>query len=140
MAQNSFSRNGTSVVQVPDPEVVPKAKRRTFTAEYKLRIVQEAEACSEPGQIGALLRREGLYWSHLDKWRKLRTRGQLQAGQTPKRGRKSQREPQAEEVARLQRENQRLRTRLEQAELIIEAQKKLAQLLGLTSTETDESH
>src|SRR5512146_1050208 len=140
MAQNSFSGNGTSVVQVPDPEVVPKAKRRTFTAEYKLRIVQEAEACSEPGQIGALLRREGLYWSHLDKWRKLRARGQLQAGQAPQRGRKSQRDPQAEEVARLQRENQRLRTRLEQAELIIEAQKKLAQLLGLTSTETDESH
>ncbi len=140
MSQNSFSGNGTSQVQVPDPEVVPKAKRRTFTAEYKLRIVQEAEACTEPGQIGALLRREGLYWSHLDKWRKLRARGQLQAGQALKRGRKSQRDPQAEEVARLQRENQQLRTRLEQAEFIIEAQKKLSQLLGSTSTERDEPH
>ncbi len=138
MSQNSFSGNGTFPVKVPDPEVVAKAKRRTFTAEYKLRIVQEADACTESGQIGALLRREGLYWSHLDKWRKLRARGQLQAGPAPKRGRKSQRDPQAEEVARLQRENQRLRTRLEQAELIIEAQKKLSQLLGLSPTETDE--
>ena len=63
--------------KIPDPEVVPKAKRRKFTAEYKLRIVKEADTCTEPGQVGALLRREGLYSSHLSEWRQLRKEGQL---------------------------------------------------------------
>lgn len=137
MSQNQFSDKGTSRVEVPDPEVVPIAKRRTFTAEYRLRILQEADVCTEPGQIGALLRREGLYSSHLNKWRKLRAQGQLQGLQAKPRGRKSKHDPQADELAHLQRENQRLRTRLEQAELIIEAQKKLSQLLGLTLPETE---
>ena len=126
--------------RIPDPEVVPKAKRRRFTAAYKLRIVQEAEACTEPGQIGSLLRREGLYSSYLSKWRQQREEGQLQALSSRKRGRKP-RDPSREEVAELQRENERLRARLEQAEIIIDVQKKLSQLLGLTTdtTESDEN-
>jgi transposase len=125
---------------IPDPEVVPKAKRRQFTAEYKLRIIREADACTEPGQIGSLLRREGLYSSYLSKWRQQREEGQLQALSSRKRGRKSQ-EPSVAELAALQRENERLRARLEQTEIIIDVQKKLSKLLGLTadSTESDES-
>jgi transposase len=126
--------------RIPDPEVVPKAKRRQFAAEYKLRIVREADACTEPGQIGSLLRREGLYSSYLSKWRQQREEGQLQALSSKKRGRKSQ-DPSVEELAELQRENGRLRARLEQAEIIIDVQKKLSKLLGLTAdtTESDES-
>jgi transposase-like protein len=126
--------------RIPDPEVVPKAKRRQFSAEYKLRIVREADACTEPGQIGSLLRREGLYSSYLSKWRQQREEGQLQALSTKKRGRKGQ-DPSVAELAQLQRENERLRTRLERAEIIIDVQKKLSKLLGLTTdpTETDEN-
>ena len=126
--------------RVPDPEVVPKAKRRQFTAEYKLRIVREADAGTEPGQIGSLLRREGLYSSYLSTWRRQREEGQLQALSSKKRGRKGQ-DPSAEELAQLQRENERLRARLEQAEIIIDVQKKLSKLLGLTmdKTESDEN-
>ena len=130
----------TRSTAIPDPEVVPKAKRRQFTAAYKLRIVREADACTEPGQIGSLLRREGLYSSYLSKWRQQRDEGQLQALSSRKRGRKSQ-TPSAAELAQLQRENARLRARLEQTEIIIDVQKKLSKLLGLTadSTESDES-
>ena len=122
--------------QIPDPEVVPKAKRRQFTAKYKLRILEEADHCTERGQIGELLRREGLYSSHLSKWRQQRARGQLQGLAPKKRGRKGQ-DPSVAELARLRRENERLRVQLEQAEIIIDVQKKLAQLLGLTTDETE---
>jgi transposase-like protein len=121
--------------RVPDPEVVPKAKRRQFTAKYKLRILEEADRCTERGQIGEMLRREGLYSSHLSKWRQQRARGQLQGLSPKKRGRSVQ-DPSAAELAQLRRENERLRAKLEQAEIIIEVQKKLAGLLGLS---TDES-
>jgi transposase-like protein len=121
--------------RVPDPEVVPKAKRRKFTAKYKLRILEEADRCTERGQIGEMLRREGLYSSHLSKWRQQRAQGQLQGLAPKKRGRTVQ-DPLAAELARLRRENERLRAQLEQAEIIIDVQKKLASLLGLT---TDES-
>ena len=117
----------------PDPEVPPKARRRTFTAKYKLKILAEADGCSKPGEIGALLRREGLYSSHLTKWRRLREEGAL-AGLTPKkRGRKPRPvDPQARRVAELERENARLQRKLEQAETIIEVQKKLSRLLEPT--------
>jgi len=129
------NRNGQLEAEVPDPEVVPGAKRRHFSAKYKLRILTEADQCSGRGEIGALLRREGLYSSHLTSWRRQRDRGQL-AGLTPKkRGRKP--DPQAAELARLQRENARLKARLEQAETIIEVQKKLSQMLGLPPVEKD---
>ncbi len=112
-----------------DTEVVAKPVRRRFTAAYKLRVLQAAEQCP-PGELGALLRREGLYSSHLTTWRRQREAGQL-AGLAPKkRGPKP--DPQADELARLRRENERLQTRLQQAEAIIDAQKKLAQLFGLS--------
>ena len=117
-------------LQSPNSEVLPRAERRRFSGQYKLRILEEVDRCSERGQIGALLRREGLYSSHLSKWRQQRTAGQLQALSTQKRGRKVQAVG-VEEFAGLQRENERLRTRLKQAELIIDVQKKLSRLLGL---------
>lgn len=115
---------------VPDPEAKPQ--RRTFTADYKLRILEEADAATERGQIGALLRREGLYSSHLDKWRKQRAHGTLTALQPQPRGRKPTRDARDEELARLQRENARLQAQLRKAEIIIDVQKKVSQLLGLT--------
>jgi transposase-like protein len=118
----------------PDPQVVPKAKRRQFSAQYKLRILEEADNCTERGEVGALLRREGLYSSHLTDWRRQRDRGALEGLRSQKRGRKP--DPQAAEIARLQRENEQLSMRLERAEKIIDVQKKLAQLLGTTPAET----
>ncbi len=113
--------------QRPDPEVVPKAKRRTLTTAYKLRILAQADRCTKPGEIGALLRSEGLYSSSLSTWRRQRENGELGS---KKRGRPS--DPSAREVARLKAENVRLAAKLEQAEMIIEVQKKLSDLLGLT--------
>ena len=127
---------GGPQVQVPEPEVVPRATRRQFSAAYKLRIVEEAEYCTERGQIGVILRREGLYSSQLSEWRRQRAKGQLEALSSRQRGRKAQ-HPSEAEVARLQRENERLRARLEQAELIVDVQKKLSQLFGLTPDETE---
>ena len=120
--------------EIPDPEVVPKAKRRKFTAEYKRRILEEADNCTEAGQIGALLRREGLYSSHLTTWRRQRDRGVLKGLSPKKRGRKRKDELERE-VARLQRENERLQASLEEAEMIIDVQKKLSRLLGLATEE-----
>lgn len=117
---------------LPDPEVAEKATRRRFTAGYKARIVQEADRCTEPGQIGALLRREGLYSSHLVDWRRQRDEGALAQLAPKKRGRKPKYDPQAVTIAKLQRENERLAERLRKAELIITAQKKIAALLGET--------
>lgn len=121
--------------QVLDPEVLPRAKRRRFTATYKLRILEEADQCSTSGQIGSLLRREGLYSSHLSRWRQLRAQGQLQALSGQQRGRKS--DLSATEMVQLRRENERLKSRLEQAELIIDVQKKLSRILGLTIPENE---
>ena len=116
---------------VPEVEVVAKATRRRFTAEYKRRILREAEACTEPGAIGALLRREGLYSSHLTTWRAQRERGEL-AGLTPKkRGPAPQpQNPLAAKVAALERAVTRLTARAERAEALVELQKKVAELLG----------
>ena len=120
------------VVVVADPEVPEKARRRRFTAEYKLRILQEADACSEPGETGALLRREGLYSSHLVVWRRQRAEGTLQGLRPRKRGRKPQpTNPLAKKVAELERENRGLKRRLKQAETIIDVQKKVSQILGV---------
>ena len=115
----------------PDPEVVAKAKRRTFTAEYKQRILQEADsAAATPGGVGALLRREGLYSSHLVTWRRERSQGIREALAPRKRGRKSQRNPLEEENQKLRRQNARLTEDLRKANIIIEVQKKVAALLG----------
>lgn len=122
----------------PDPEVVEKPKRRRFSAEYRLRIVREADACKEPGQIGALLRREGLYSSLLTAWRRERDKEALEGLRAKKRGPKAKAaDPR---VKRLERENARLKRKLEQAETIIDIQKKVAGMLGipLKSSEPDE--
>jgi len=115
----------------PSPEVVANAKRRSFTAEYKLGILAEADAATaEPGAIGALLRRESLYSSHLATWRRERRTGILQ-GLTPhKRGPKSKRNPQEEEIQKLRKDNQRLTEQLRKAEIVIDVQKKVGALLG----------
>ena len=110
---------------IPDPEVKSRPKRRRFSAAYKARIVKEAEGCTEPGAIGALLRREGLYSSQLSKWREQYRTGALDALRDDKRGRKTTKHPLEDEVNRLRKENARLSGRLEQAEAIIEIQKKL---------------
>jgi len=115
----------------PDPEVPEKAKRRRFKAAYKLEILEAADACSQPGEIGALLRREGLYSSHLSKWRQQRDAGALEGLRPRKRGRKPRPiDPQAKRITQLERENERLRHKLEQAQVIIDVQKKLSRILG----------
>lgn len=117
----------TASVQVPDPEVAPRAKRKGFTTAYKLGILSQAARCTKPGQIGALLRSEGLYSSHLTTWRRQREGGELDS----KKQGKPAGDPAAKECVRLRQENERLQARLEKAEAIIDVQKKLSVLLGL---------
>jgi len=135
-AKQAVTANGNRqmIGREADPQVKPKAERRQFSVEYKRRILAEAEGCSQRGELGALLRREGLYSSHLDKWRKQKEQGNL-TGKGEKGGRKP--EPQANELVRLQRENEQMRVRLERAEQIIEVQKKLAHLLGTMCAESE---
>ena len=121
-----------SVQPTPDPEIRPKAVRTQWSARERLRILAAADACA-PGEIGALLRREGIYSSHLARWRRQRAQGEL-AGLEPKRRAAPSPETRAQtaELARLQRENQRLHAKLAQAEVIIDVQKKRATLLRIT--------
>lgn len=115
----------------PDPEVTARPTRRKLTAEYKLKILAEADACATPGETGALLRREGLYSSYLSRWRRARDRGMLGALSPAKRGPKPKAvNPLAKRVTELERENKKLRKKLEAAETIIEVQKKVSGLLG----------
>jgi len=131
--------NGSQPPTQPEPEVVPRAKRRTFTTAYKLQVLREAERCHQPGQVGALLRREGLYSSHLSNWRQQREAGQLEGLSSKKRGRKAKVMASEKEMAALRQENSRLRSQLAQAELIISAQKKLALALEQTLMESKEA-
>ena len=126
---------GAAPVPIPNPEVPEKARRRQFSAEYKRSIVAQAEACRDDGAIGALLRREALYSSHLTTWRRQKEPGELDALAPKKRGRKSTASPLSEENQRLRAENARLSRRLEQAELIIDVQKKVSALLGISLPE-----
>lgn len=116
----------------PDPEVAAKAQRRRHSVDYKLKILEEADRASQPGEVAALLRREGLYSSHLAAWRKQRREGTL--AQTRGRKGKDARDKRIEE---LERDNARLTKKLDQAETIIEVQKKLSRLLGIEQ-KTDE--
>ncbi len=127
---NGGADNLAAEAAAPDPEVLAKPKRRRFSPAYKARIVEEAQRCTESGQIGALLRREGLYSSALTQWRRQYQTGALQGLKDDKRGRKRTRDARDEELQRLLRENQRLNKKLRQAELIIEIQKKVAAMLG----------
>jgi transposase len=136
----------STAVEVPpvmETEVMAKAKRRSFTAEYKKRILEQAEralASGDPGALGALLRREGLYSSHLTVWRKARDEGELAGLEPKKRGRpKKEVDPRDEEIAELKRQLARERARLEKAELIIDVQKKVSRLLGVQLPETEEN-
>ena len=130
-SSSTTSRNGSQSAAQSNPEVREKAQRRIYTAEYKLRILQETDTCQE-GQIGAILRREGLYSSHLTTWRRQRQAGQLAALRDDKRGRKAvPANPLSAQVERLQQENQRLSQQLAQAELVIEIQKKASMLLNM---------
>jgi transposase len=124
----------------PDPEVLEQKPRRKFTAKYKLDILKKADACTKPGQVGALLRREGLFSSNLTTWRRQREKGLLDAMSPKKRGRKKQEiNPLSQEVARLQKENERLKGKLKQAEIIIEVQKKVSEILGITQDQDERS-
>jgi transposase-like protein len=122
--------NGNVKEAMPNTEVVTKGKRKRFTAAEKLRILREVEACRGSGEIGALLRREGIYSSYLTTWRKQRELGELDGLSPHKRGPKPN--PEAIELAKLRREHERLQERMRRAELIIDVQKKVARMLGET--------
>lgn len=135
MADGSPHTNGNGK---SDPEVVAKPKRRRFTAKYKLRILREADELDETGGVGEMLRREGLYFSYLSAWRRERERGELDGLRPKARGRKpSPDKGIAKDNHRLARENERLKKQLAQAEAIIEIQKKVASLLGITLKTVD---
>jgi transposase-like protein len=121
-----------------ETEVVVRAKRRQHTAEYKLRILRELDECTGKGEVGAILRREGLYSSLISKWREQREQGSLNGLGGQRRGPKV--DPNAAELARLQRENKRLKEKLERAELIIDVQKKVARLIGETPPPPNEEN
>ena len=141
MSQNQIMQaqaNGTTKSVHPDPEVVVPTKRRQFSAAEKLRLLDEIDQC-EPGQVGAILRREGLYSSHLSKWRQQRANGQLDGLTAQRRGRKAN-PVETTELTELRRRNERLQAELTQAKLIIEVQKKVCQLFGLPSQLEDGSN
>ena len=121
--------------------MVAKAERRRFTGEYKAKVLREADSCKQPGEIGALLRREGLYWSNLTTWRKQRETGELAGLKGKHRGpQRREKNPLAERVRELERDNARLKRRAERAEGIVELQKKVSEILGIElqkSAETD---
>lgn len=122
----------------PDPEVPERPRRRHYTTEYKQRILAEADRATKPGEIGALLRREGLYSSRLSVWRQERDRGALGAAPKPG-GRRSQSDPRAAELTRLRKENKRLALRLSQAQEVIAVQGKVSELLRRLSLESSEA-
>jgi len=122
---------GSQAQEVPDPQVLERPQRRRFTVEYKAGIVREADACTEHGQIGALLRREGLYSSQLTQWRRAYREGALSALKDDKRGRKRTKHPLEKENERLKKANVCLERRLSQAEAVIDVQKKLSEILGV---------
>jgi transposase len=130
--ENGMSEDTNDKVreEMPKTEVVAKAQRKRFTAAEKLRILREVDACQGSGEIGALLRREGIYSSYLTTWRRQRERGELDGLAPQRRGPKPN--PEAIELAKLRRENARLQERLQRAELIIDFQKKVAQMFGGT--------
>jgi transposase len=123
----------------PEVEVLAKPERRRFTVEYKLQILREADGCRRPGELGALLRREGLYSSTLTYWRRSRDRGELSGTGIRKRGPEGRPvDSRDRRIRELERENRRLKSRLERAEALIDVQKKVSELLGVELPETDE--
>ena len=131
-ARRATAASGSSATlraPAPDPEVPAKVTRRQFTAEYRRRILKEVDACRKPGELGALLRREGLYSSHLSNWRRQREQGELGAGRARRRGPTPKvTDPR---VKQLEVENRRLQRKLARAETIITLEKKVAEILGI---------
>ena len=125
-----FERHPGGVAVTPDPELPERPKRRRFSAQYKLAVLREADGCSQPGAVGALLRREGLYSSHLVAWRRQREAGALQGLSPRKRGRPGS-DPAEREAARLRRECERLERELARARTVVEIQGKVSALLGV---------
>lgn len=126
---------------VPDTEVTEKATRRSFTAEYKRRILREADACKEQRQIGALLRREGLYYSNLDTWHRQTERGTLDSLSSKKRGPMPRKPDQSvRRIKEQEKEILKLRARLKKAELIIEAQKKITEIFQISLDQQQEEN
>ncbi len=121
--------------QIPSPEVKPKTRKRRFTAAYKLDFVKQADACKNRGEIGALLRRESLYSSQLTKWRQQKNQGLLTAAGSPMRGRKPKTQVGNTEYKALEKRCQTLEARLKQAEAIIEVQKKVSEIFGITQNQ-----
>jgi transposase len=133
------SGGGSTSEAAPSNEVLAKPERRRFTAEYKRQVLREADACKKPGELGALLRREGLYTSHLSAWRRARERGEISGLAPKKRGRKArQRHERDERIVELERDVQKLKKRAERAEALVEIQKKVSQLLGIQLPSSDE--
>ena len=123
------AHGSTSAATAPDPEVPTKAQRRRFTAAYRLRILKQADACKRPGELGALLRREGLYSSHLANWRRQREQGALRDMRGRRRGPTLR--PIDPRVKQLEAENRRLQRKLQRAETIIALPKKVAEILEI---------
>ena len=138
-ATGAFGPTATSAAPAPDPEVPAKAERRRFTAAYRLGILKQADACKRPGELGALLRREGLYSSHLANWRRQREQGALRDMRGRRRGPTPR--PIDPRVKQLEAENRRLQRKLQRAETIIALQKKVAEILEipLKPLDTDET-
>jgi len=134
-ATGAFGPSVTSRATEPDPEVPAKVERRRFTAEYRLRIVTQADACKKPGELGALLRREGLYASYLSTWRRQRELGAQRGMRAQKRGPTPR--PVDPRVKALETDNRRLQRKLQRAETIITLQKKVAEILGIPLTPLD---
>ena len=119
-------------------EVSARPRRRYFTAEYKLRIVQEAESCTKPGELGALLRREGLYREQLARWKAARARGEMAGLREAKRGPRGRgRDERDRRIAQLERENRRLQKKLQRAEALIDVQKKVSEIMGIDLPESE---
>jgi hypothetical protein len=131
VSANGAPTTGEAAARRGDVEVVAKAERRRFGAEYKRRVVREADRCTKPGEIGALLRREGLYSSHLSTWRAARDRGELEGLSPRKRGPKTTpADPRDKRITEIERSEERWRKRAERAEALVELQKQIAALLG----------
>ena len=132
MLMSSSNVMAVSSMISKEVEVVAKATRRRFSAEYKLKVLREADGCRKPGEIGALLRREGLYSSHLVTWRRQREKGELSALSPRKRGpAPREKNPLAAKVAALEKETVRLKARAERAEALVDLQKKISEILGI---------
>lgn len=136
---DSVLGEGEREARRPNPEVLVRAKRRTYTGDFKQQVLAEADAARGSGEIGAVLRRHGLYSSHLTKWRQERKSGIIDGLAPQKRGPKPKTNPLTSEIQKLQRDNERLTERLRKAEIVIDVQKKVAMLLGIPIAESEAS-